>query len=55
VLQKFGIFGALFEALSYLGLNCGVPRMPRLPLTPDECVAFHKALDAVDFHTLAAM
>ncbi|MBN1249298.1 MAG: dihydrodipicolinate synthase family protein, partial [Anaerolineae bacterium] len=55
VLQRFGIFGALFEALKYLGLDCGVPRLPRAPLPAERRAAFYEALVAAGFSALAAM
>ncbi len=55
VLLDFGIFGALFEALRVLGLNCGDPRRPRAALPSDRRAAFHAALEHVGFGELAAM
>jgi N-acetylneuraminate lyase len=55
VLQQFGFFGALFEALRYLGLNCGAPRLPHLPLPQDRRGALHQALVAADLPALAAL
>ncbi len=55
VLQDFGLFGALREAMRLLGFDCGKPRLPTPPFPPDKRKAFHKALDAVDFTKIAAM
>lgn len=55
VLHRFGFFGALYEGLRYLGLDCGEPRLPNLPLGTDSRVAFRAALDAVGFLELAEM
>lgn len=55
VLQRFGIFGALFEALRILGFECGAPRLPRTALPPEAREAFHRALTAANFPELAAM
>jgi N-acetylneuraminate lyase len=55
VLQQFGFFGALFEALRYLGLDCGAPRLPHLPLPQDRRSPLHQALVAADLPTLAAL
>jgi len=55
VLHRFGFFGAMFEGLRYLGLDCGEPRLPNLPMPVESHATFRAALDAVDFLELAAM
>jgi N-acetylneuraminate lyase len=55
VLQDFGLFGALREAMRLLGFDCGKPRLPTPPFPSEKRKAFHKALDAVDFTKIAAM
>ncbi len=53
ILQEYGIFGAIFEALRYLGLDCGQPRLPHTPFSPERRPEFHAALEAVGFADLA--
>ncbi len=55
VLHSFGFFGALFEGLRYLGLDCGEPRLPNAPLPAGRRAEFHSALDGAGFKRLAAM
>ena len=55
VLHRFGFFGALYEGLRCLGLDCGEPRMPNLSMPVESRAVFRAALDAVDFLELAAM
>ncbi|MBN1249777.1 MAG: dihydrodipicolinate synthase family protein [Anaerolineae bacterium] len=55
VLHQFGFFGALFEGLRSLGIDCGEPRLPNAPLPVERRAEFHDALDAVGFRELAAM
>lgn len=55
VLQRFGFFGALFEAVRLLGFDCGRPRLPHAPFPADQRDAFRRALDEVDFFEIAAM
>jgi N-acetylneuraminate lyase len=55
VLQDFGLFGALREAMRLLGFDCGKPRLPTPPFPADKRKAFHKALDTVDFNAITAM
>ncbi len=55
VLQAFGIFGALFEALRILGLDCGEPRLPRAAIPQERRADFRAAMAQVGFTELAAM
>ncbi|MCU0519930.1 MAG: dihydrodipicolinate synthase family protein [Anaerolineae bacterium] len=55
VLHRFGIFGALFEGLRYLGLDCGEPRLPNASMAAEQRAEFRSALDAVGFLDLAAL
>ncbi len=55
VLQRFGLFGALFEAARILGFDCGHPRLPHAPFPADQRDVFHQALDEVGFFEIATM
>ena len=55
VLQSFGYPGALREALRMLGLDCGDPRLPWLPLPHDKRQSLHDAIEETDFSMLTAM
>lgn len=55
VLQNFGMFGALFESMRFLGFDCGQPRLPHLPFPEDRSPALRQALEKVDFFSLAEM
>jgi N-acetylneuraminate lyase len=55
VLHHYGVFGALFEGLRVLGLDCGEPRLPRAPLSVEQRAQFHAALAAAGFSDLASM
>lgn len=55
VLQQHGIWGAIFEALRFLDLDCGVPRLPHAPVSPDARFAFHESLVAAGLPELADM
>lgn len=55
VLHRYGVFGALFEALRVLGMDCGEPRLPRASLPVAQRDEFHEALSAAGFSLLASM
>jgi N-acetylneuraminate lyase len=55
VLLDYGIFGALFEALRVLGLDCGEPRQPQAAIPAERRAAFRGALERAGFNALAAM
>jgi len=55
VLHRFGVFGALFEALRLLGMDCGEARMPRSPLAAGKRMAFRDALAEAGFEELSKM
>jgi N-acetylneuraminate lyase len=55
LLQQYGIFGALFEAMRVLGLDCGEPRLPRAAMPAERRGPFRAALDAAGFADLANM
>lgn len=56
LIYSTGRFAAgLKAAMAKLGLDCGEPRLPELPLKPDEKQALFARLDASDFAALAAM
>ncbi len=50
-----GFFGALYETVRLLGIDCGEPRLPSVPLSPEAKAALHAALESVGFWDLAAM
>ena len=51
----FDFMGALYTALRILGVDCGVPRLPALPLTHQREEALRAALDAADFRAVAEL
>ncbi len=55
IFKKYEFRGALKEALRLLGLDCGPPTLPGIPLAGDKIKEFHADLEAVDFQSLAAM
>jgi dihydrodipicolinate synthase/N-acetylneuraminate lyase len=54
-LHAFDLVGALRAALGFLGFDCGAPRLPGLPLPPEQSDAFRERLEAVNFFEIAAM
>ena len=54
-LISFGFMGALYAALGMLGVDCGGPRLPALPLPRERKEDLRTALEAVDFFEIAAM
>jgi N-acetylneuraminate lyase len=52
---SFGFMGALYAAMDMLGIECGEPRLPAMPLFDDRKRALRAALEENDFATLAAM
>jgi N-acetylneuraminate lyase len=54
-LIEYGIFGALFEGMRMLGLDCGEPRLPKAAMPPERRAAFRAALDLAGFAELAGM
>jgi len=55
VLHRFGVFGALFEGLRLLGMDCGEARLPREPMAEEQKEAFREALTSAGFEAAAAM
>lgn len=55
VLHAAGFAGALREALSLLGFDCGQPRLPSGDLSAEQRDSLHAELEAVGFAALAAM
>jgi N-acetylneuraminate lyase len=55
VLHAAGFVGALREALLLLGFDCGKPRLPGLPLSPERRENLHQDLETAGFAALAAM
>lgn len=55
ILIQYGIFGALFEALRVLGLDCGEPRLPKAAMPHERRAAFCTALESAGFAELASM
>ena len=54
-LLSFGFPGALREAMSMLGFDCGDPRLPTPPLPAEKRELLHEQLEAAGFADLAAM
>ena len=54
-LHAAGFVGALREALLLLGFDCGKPRLPGLPLSPEQRGSLHQDLETAGFSALAAM
>ncbi|HOU13824.1 MAG TPA: dihydrodipicolinate synthase family protein [Anaerolineae bacterium] len=52
---EFGFPGAFRETLRWLGFDCGEPRLPNLPLPPEQREALHAALEAAEFWELTKM
>ena len=55
VLHSYGFMSAFKEALAYAGLECGLPRLPNMPLAAEKRAELRARLDAVDLAELAAM
>lgn len=55
VMISVGFQGALKAALGLLGFDCGLPRLPRLPLTAEQHDTLRHGLDETDFAVLAAL
>ena len=55
LLISMGFVGAFREALLMLGFDCGLPRLPNLPLPAEKRDALHRALADVDFAGVAAL
>ena len=55
VLISFGFAGALREAMSLLGFDCGQPRLPNPPLPPEKRQALREELMGADFAALTAI
>lgn len=53
IFKFYGYPGALKEALRLLGMDCGIPVPPGLPVTKDKVKELHTKLDAIDFMSLA--
>jgi N-acetylneuraminate lyase len=54
-LISFGFLGAFREMLRMIGLDCGEPRQPSLPLPAEKRAALHEQLEREDYKTLVAM
>jgi N-acetylneuraminate lyase len=52
-LHDFGFMGALRAALGFLGLDCGDPRLPGLPLQAGEQKTLREQLEVVNFFAVA--
>ncbi len=55
VMISFGFPGALKEVMTTLGFDCGRPRLPNLPLCPENREKLHGELESVGFSELVAM
>ena len=55
IFKLYDYRGALKEALRLLGMDCGIPALPGMPVPKDKIKEFHAKLDAIDFKSLAAM
>lgn len=53
-LISLGFPGALREAMRFLGIDCGDPRLPTPPLPTEKRKSLHEQLDAVGLSELAA-
>jgi N-acetylneuraminate lyase len=54
-LIEVGFNGALREVLRMIGIECGEPRLPSLPLTAEAKAALRRSLQATDFAELVAL
>lgn len=52
---EVGFNGALREVLRLIGIECGDPRLPGLPLSADAKAALRRNLEATDFAELVAL
>jgi N-acetylneuraminate lyase len=55
VLHSYGFMGAFKDALGYVGLECGQPRRPNIPLAAEKRAELRAKLDAAGLAELAAM
>jgi len=55
VLIEHGFSGALREAIRMLGIDCGPPRLPHLPLVAEKQEQLQAKLEQVDFMEVAAL
>jgi dihydrodipicolinate synthase/N-acetylneuraminate lyase len=55
VLHSYGFMGAFKDALGYIGLECGQPRRPNIPLAAEKRAELHAKLDAAGLAELAAI
>jgi N-acetylneuraminate lyase len=55
IMADVGFLAALKEVMGWLGLDCGKPRLPALPLASETCEHLRHQLENVGFHELAAM
>ncbi|MCC7450029.1 MAG: dihydrodipicolinate synthase family protein [Anaerolineae bacterium] len=55
VLITVGYPGTLKEALRMIGFDCGSPRLPKFPLSEDQCRKLQEGLKATDFAQLTAL
>ncbi len=53
IFKFYGYPGALKEALRLLGMDCGIPTPPGLPVPKDKVKELHIKLEAIDFMSLA--
>ena len=52
---EFGFNGAFRETLRWLGFDCGEPRLPHLPLPPEQRETLHAAMEAAGFEKMTRM
>lgn len=55
LLKSYGYPGALKEVLRILGIDCGIPALPGLPVRSNLIKELQNKIDAIDFMSLAAM
>ncbi len=55
IMVEYSFMGALKAVMERLGFPCGVPRLPRLPISEDECLGLFQKLDQTDFDDLVSM
>ena len=53
--QRLGIAAALREGLNLIGFDCGLPRVPNLPLSGPGREALHAAFRDLEFEAVAAL
>jgi len=53
VLFRYGAMPAFKATMHLIGLDCGPPRLPKIPLTPDELTMLQSDLESIGFFTWA--